>query len=147
MPMQSESNASQRVLPVLAKLESRGDGTFILKPQVVESDTDTWLTPRQAAKVLGNLHTKSVYKLLGKYLVFRRPLPRKILVSLHSALLFKQATMNEDFWDDPYLRKQVIEQVQAEMQRQTEESACRRIVAVKSKVARATSLRQSRPPS
>lgn len=100
---------------MMAELVPRGDGTFVLKPRVAEQDTETWITPRQAGEILGQLTTKSVYKLLGDYLVYRRPLRRKILVSLRSVLALKQATSDADFWDDRDLQKRIIEQVRDEM--------------------------------
>src|SRR5258706_6522503 len=122
MVMQQATKSPPRLLPVLAELISRGDGTFILKPRVFEEDGDTWLTPQQAGEVLGQLNTKSVYRLLGEFLVFRRPLPHKILISLRSVLALKQATGDADFWDDRELQKRIIEQVKAEMDRRVEES-------------------------
>lgn len=122
MVMQPEPKASPRLLPVLAELVSRGDGTYILKPRVLEEDGDTWLTPRQAGEVLGQLKSKSVYKLLGEFLVFRRPLPHKILISLRSVLALKQATGDADFWEDPELQKRIVTQVREEMEMRVEGS-------------------------
>jgi hypothetical protein len=120
--MQHESKAPPRLLPVLAELVSRGDGSFILKPRVLDEDGDTWLTPRQAGEVLGQLKSKSIYKLLGEYLVFRRPLRHKILISLRSVLALKQATGDADFWEDRQLQKRIMQQVKAEMERRVEQS-------------------------
>jgi hypothetical protein len=120
--MRHECKAPPRLLPMLAELVSRGDGTFILKPRVTDEDGETWLTPQQTGEVLGRLHTKSVYKLLGEFLVFRRPLPHKILISLRSVLALKQATGDADFWDDRELQKRLVRQVKAEMARRVEES-------------------------
>ena len=103
-------------LPVLAELISRGDGTFILKPQVPAGDLDTWITIRQAAEVIGQVDRKSVYRLLGEFLVYRRPLRAKILVSLRSALALKQATQDAEFWERPERQQRVRDQVRKAME-------------------------------
>jgi hypothetical protein len=102
-------------LPVLAELVGRGDGTFILKPKVPDQDLDTWLTVKQAAQILGSMNPKTLYPLLGDYLVYRRPLPNRIAVSLKSLLAFKQATQDAEFWDNAELRSRVKESVQRGM--------------------------------
>jgi hypothetical protein len=89
-------------LPIIADLAPRGDGTFILKPRVIElADEDTWISPKDAARVVGVSLTE-VYGLLDAaepFLVSRRPARWKILVSLKSALAFRRATVKEDFWE------------------------------------------------
>ena len=104
-----------RLLPLLGELIPRGDGTFILRPKVTEADLDTWLTIRQAGEILGHIKTKTIYSLLGEYLVFRRPLRHKTLISLRSALALKQATQDAEFWENRELRQRIKDQVRAEM--------------------------------
>ena len=87
-------------LPLLADLQSRGDGTFILRPRVVDADLDTWLSPKDAAKILG-LAKRGVYELVSEaapYLVARHPASRKIVISLKSVQALKAATVSETFW-------------------------------------------------
>ena len=109
--------------PVLAELIGRGDGTFVLRPKVPDQDLDTWITVRQAAEILGNLNPKTIYPLLGEYLVYRRPLPNRIVVSLKSVLALKQATQDADFWDNVELRCRLREQVKSAMNQLVERAA------------------------
>ena len=86
----------------MADLQSRGDGTFILRPRVAESDLDTWIPAKEAAKFIG-VGRQEIYELLDPaepFLVSRRPAKRKILVSLRSAREFRRATAHADFWED-----------------------------------------------
>jgi hypothetical protein len=112
------------IIPLLAELISRGDGTFVLKPKVPAQDLDTWVTIPQAGEVIGCVNAKTVYGLLGEYLVYRKPLRRKILVSLKSAMALKQATQDAEFWDNPLLRQRFKDQVRRAMQ-QLADSAMR----------------------
>ena len=78
------------VLPILAELTARGDGTYVLKPQTVPSGIDTWISPKKAAKIIG-IEGRSIYKLLdpsNPFLVCKRPLKAKCLVSLRSVLAY-----------------------------------------------------------
>ena len=102
-------------LPVLAELIPRGDGTFILKPKVPDQELDTWITVRQAAEVIGHVGRKAVYRLLDGYLVYRRPLRKKILVSLKSAHAYREATQDPEFWRDSHLQQRLRKQVQTTM--------------------------------
>jgi hypothetical protein len=94
-------------LPLIADLTPRGDGTFTLRPRVIElADEDTWVAPKDAARVIGVSLTE-LYSLLDAaepFLVSRRPARWKILVSLKSALAFRRATVNEDFWEPAGLK-------------------------------------------
>src|SRR5260370_29569108 len=109
MPTQSAANRPRQetVLPLLAEIVSRGDGTFLLKPKVPEQDLDTWISIREAAELLGIDKHKNLYPFLGEYLVYRRPLPARVIVSLKSALDFKQAAQDPDFWDNPVLKERL----------------------------------------
>lgn len=110
------SSRSKWVVPVLGELISRGDGTFVLKPRIPECDLDTWITIAQAAEVIG-MKARSVYPLLGEYLVFRRPLPSRILISLKSALAYKQATLDPEFWTQTKFQERVKHHVRQTMDR------------------------------
>ena len=109
-------NAQQQVVPLLADLIGRGDGTFILKPRLLDQEMDTWISIGDAARILGDLDRRTIHHWLGEYLVFCRPLPRKPKVSLKSALLLKQATLDADFWENAELQSRVKERVRATMQ-------------------------------
>jgi hypothetical protein len=80
---------------------------------------DTWLTMREAANAIGNISPKSLYLMLGDLLVFRRPLPRKTLVSLRSALEYRQASHDPEFWTNREAREKLRLRVRAEMDRLT----------------------------
>lgn len=115
-PLRAGSLSPQPALvPVLAELISRGDGTFVLRPRVPAQDLDTWVTIQEAGLVIGSIHPKSVYSLLGEYLVYRKPLRRKILVSLKSALALKQATQDTEFWYNQALQQRLKDQVRKTM--------------------------------
>jgi hypothetical protein len=89
---------------------------------VIDADLETWISLHQAAQVLGNVTSKSLYRHLGEFLVFRRPLRYKIVVSLTSVLALKQATSDPEFWENPALQQRIRDQVQAMMKRLVAES-------------------------
>lgn len=104
------------LLPVLAELISRGDGSYILRPQIPDfNDLDTWLPVAKAAKVLDDMSAKAVYPMLGVFLVYRRPLKSKVLVSLASILELQKATKDPEFWDTPAMQAPLKASVQARM--------------------------------
>ena len=109
MPRAPE-NPRQILLPVLADLMPRGDGSYILRPRLPGPEMDTWLTPKQVASHLG-VSKRAVYDLLDEtepLLASRRPLPRKILVSLASVREFARLTADPAFWSDPKLRQGLV---------------------------------------
>src|SRR5258708_1804608 len=118
MPTQPTAKPPKRekFLPLLAEIVSRGDGTFLLKPKVPEQDLDTWISIREAAELLGIDKHKNLYPFLGEYLVYRRPLPARVIVSLKSALDFKQAAQDPDFWDNPILKERLKATVKKTME-------------------------------
>src|SRR4051794_17229137 len=62
---------------------------------------DVWITPAQARKILG-IAPSAIYRLIDPtrpFLVVKRPLPRKILVSLRSVRAFSEATKDPEFWE------------------------------------------------
>ena len=105
------------ILPLLADLIGRGDGTFILKPRLPDQDLDTWISVGEAARILGDIDRRTIHHWLGEYLVYCRPMPRKPKVSLKSTLFLRQATLDADFWENDELQLRVKEQVQATMRR------------------------------
>jgi hypothetical protein len=111
----NRKNNEQHVLPVLADLIGRGDGTFILKPRLPDPDLETWITIGEAARILGDIDRRAIHLWLGEYLVFCRPLPRKPKVSLRSALRLKRATLDPDFWENEELQLQIKERVRIRM--------------------------------
>src|SRR6266481_9201043 len=115
----ASKDKQHHIIPLLADLIGRGDGTFILKPRLPDGDLDTWITVGEAAKVLGNLDRRTIHYWLGEYLVYYRPMPRKFKVSLKSVRALKQATQDTEFWDNRELQDRLKEQVKLAMTRLT----------------------------
>jgi hypothetical protein len=115
--MDSKRKPHHHVLPLLADLIGRGDGTYILKPRLPDGDLDTWITVAEAARILGDIDRRTIYYWLGEFLVYCRPLPRKPKISLKSVLQLKKATLDADFWENPELQERVRKRVKAEMTR------------------------------
>lgn len=94
---------NQLTLPLLADVTSRGDGTYLLKPRIVSGTVDQWITPKEAAVLLGFRGPEgrsSVYRLCERGMVqSRRPSPRKILISLESVQKHCKASADPEFWD------------------------------------------------
>jgi len=111
----TSKDKQHHILPLLADLVGRGDGTFILKPRLPDGELETWITVGEAAKILGDLDRRTIHYWLGEYLVYCRPMPRKSKVSLKSVLAFKKATQDADFWDNRELQLRVKEQVKLSM--------------------------------
>ena len=111
----ASKDKQHHIIPLLADLIGRGDGTFILKPRLPDGDLDTWITVGDAAKILGNLDRRTIHYWLGEYLVYYRPMPRKFKVSLKSVLALKKATQDTEFWDDRELQGSLKEQVKLAM--------------------------------
>jgi hypothetical protein len=112
----NNSPSLQRImLPILAELIARGDGTFVLKPRVPDSDLDTWISVKEAVRVIGSIERRTGYRLLDGYLVYRRVSKRKIVVSLRSAMAYKHATQDPEFWDDSGLQQQLKDRVKTAM--------------------------------
>lgn len=108
-PPKSKPAEPEIILPLIARIISRGDGTFILKPTLPDSTTETWLTVKEAAAVLGRSVARSqVYQFVGVYLIYRKPTPGKIEVALSSALALRKATHDPEFWSSRE-RKQAIQ--------------------------------------
>src|SRR5258706_7147835 len=103
----ASKDKQHHVVPLLADLIGRGDGTYILKPRLPDGDLDTWITVGEAAKILGNLDRRTIHYWLGEYLVYCRPMPRKFKVSLKSVLALKLATQDSEFWDNGELQSRL----------------------------------------
>ena len=116
----TSKDKQHHILPLLADLIGRGDGTFILKPRLPDRDLDTWITVAEAAKLLRDVDRRAIHYWLGEYLVYCRPMPRKSKVSLKSVLALKQATQDADFWDNLELQLRVKDQVKLSMARLAE---------------------------
>ena len=109
--------AQGEAVPVLADLIRRHDGTFVLQPHVTGSQVDMWVSPKRAAQLIG-IRGHSIYRLLNPnnpFLVYKRPLKSRSLVSLRSVRAYIQATSDPDFWDDSYQQKRLVESVQKTM--------------------------------
>ncbi len=78
-----------------------------MKPTLTESAVDAWITPSQACKILG-IKGAGIYRLLDPacpFLIFKRPLPKKILVNLRSVMLLGEATQDPEFWESTHLQR------------------------------------------
>jgi hypothetical protein len=105
------------LIPILAELLPKGDGTFVLQPKVIDSDMDTWLPAPRAGQIIG-LRGRSIYRLITRtkpLLVYKRPLKNKLLVSLKSVKAYIQATNDPDFWSDRMQQSALEKEVQAAM--------------------------------
>ena len=78
----------------------------MFKPRLWLFDNDTWIEVKEAARILG-VGLSEVYGNLcspdAPYLVSRRPLSQKILISLKSVESFRRLTVNPDFWKNKRL--------------------------------------------
>lgn len=74
---------------------------------------DVWITPAQAGKILG-VGVTAIYRLVDPdrcFLVTKRPLRRKILISLRSVRAFSEVTKNPLFWQTEELQEEVLRKV------------------------------------
>jgi hypothetical protein len=77
-----------------------------LPPLPADGGLDVWITARQACEILG-VKRGGVYRLVDAtkpFLVSRRPLPKKILISLRSVQALNEATKDPQFWTSPELQ-------------------------------------------
>ena len=111
------------VIPLLAELIPRGDGTFILKPRVPDGELDTWITVREAAQILGNIDRRVIHHWLGDFLVYCRPMPRKPKISLKSALRMRTGILDPEFWRNADLQARVKQRVQETMNQFAQDAA------------------------
>lgn len=78
-----------------------------IAPFAVDSALDVWITPKQACGILG-VHRSAIYRLVDEakpFLVSRRPLPKKVLISLRSVQAFAEATKDPMFWTSAKLQE------------------------------------------
>lgn len=99
------------IVPLLAEVIKQGDGSVVLKPKVTRlaANGDSWLTPPEAAKILG-ICTRMVYRYCDQiepFLACRRPARNKLLVSLRTVERLYQATLDPDFWGDELQQKEI----------------------------------------
>jgi hypothetical protein len=97
------------ILPILAQFTAQPDGTFHMKPQMPDGGMDVWITPAQACNILG-IKGAAIYRLVDPakpFLVWKRPLPRKILISLRSVTALSEATKNAEFWESEALQEKL----------------------------------------
>ena len=79
-----------------------------IEPLAGDSDLDVWITAGQACRILGVGRT-AIYRLIDgekQLLVSRRPLPRKLQISLRSVKALAEATKNPEFWASSQLREE-----------------------------------------
>lgn len=113
---QDLTSKSKRVLlPILGEFRRLADGSYHVRPVMPEPDGDTWLTTRKAAELLGWAR-QSIHDYLGDLLVFRRPLRKKVVVSLRSVLKLRAALSEPDFWECQAKQGKVREWVCKEME-------------------------------
>ena len=93
---------AQLSLPMLGELTPRGDGSYVLRPRIPDGAGETWLSPKDAARLLGFTGSdprSSVYRLCNEgRLRHRRPSRGKIQVSLTSIKEHLEACEEPDFW-------------------------------------------------
>ena len=111
---QDPTKPKRILLPLLGEFRPLGDGTYHYRPIPPGPDGDTWLSCKDAAKIL-HWPIQSVYDYLGDLLIAARPLKRKRLVSLRSVVKLQEALRELDFWDSQAkqnkLRDWVFEQM------------------------------------
>jgi hypothetical protein len=101
--------ATPVTLPILAQFTAQPDGTYKMKPTLPTDGVDVWITPAQACKILG-VKGAGIYRLIDPaepFLLFRRPLPRKILISLRSVRALSEATKDAEFWESRTLKEEL----------------------------------------
>lgn len=80
--------------------------TVKIGPLPPEPGLDVWITAKQACGILG-IKGATIYRLMDAekpFLITRRPLPRKVLISLRSVEAFAEATKDPLFWESPDLQ-------------------------------------------
>jgi len=106
----------------LADLEHVGCGVFRLRPDD-GGDQGDWITVKDAGALLRGLCShRTLYPLLGEFLVYRRPLPAKVVVSKRSVLALKAAMQSGDFGSNRDARAELRRAVEKEMARIIESS-------------------------
>jgi hypothetical protein len=78
--------------------------TLVAQP---DSGLDVWISARQARDILG-VGAAAMYRLANPdrpFVLSRRPLPKKVLISLRSVTALADATKNPLFWYSPELQE------------------------------------------
>ena len=88
------------ILPILAEFRRQPDGSYNIRPILPDQSGDSWLRVKEAARLL-DLPPKTVYPLLGEFLVYKRPLKCRFLVSVRSILKYNEVTRDPKFWESP----------------------------------------------
>lgn len=113
--MSKRFDQSQMLLPVLAELVQTGPNEFKFKMRAPTS-LDTWVSPLKAMEMLGFASRSTVYlRLEAGLLVYRKPGPKKIEISLVSIEEYKRATADPEFWENRELQKRLKTTVAATM--------------------------------
>ena len=86
-------------LPAFANWTLQSDGSWLVKAIPQEFPGEQWIKIRQVSKLL-RVSSRQVYTWLGVYLVYRRPSPHCIEVSLASAMELQRASNDPEFWND-----------------------------------------------
>ena len=116
MKPKANRDQGQIFLPLMAELLPLGDGTYRLKPVIPDSGMDTWITVAKAASIIG-IGKTSAYELLDTgFLVHKRPLKWKILVSLQSVEAYKAAIADPEFWTNSKLQRELRRRVAEAME-------------------------------
>jgi hypothetical protein len=87
--------------------------TTEIEPAGPDSGLDVWISAQQASDILGVQRT-AIYRLVDAakpFLIMRRPLPRKVLVSLRSVQAFAQATKDPMFWTSTDLQEEHLKKL------------------------------------
>lgn len=101
-------------LPILADLIRHENGTYLLRPRVMDTDLDSWLTVKKAGQIIG-IGSRSIYRLIdaeNPFLVHKRPLKGFCLISLRSIQAYIKATNDPEFWENSAQQKKLSESVQ-----------------------------------
>ncbi|MGZ5543669.1 MAG: hypothetical protein ACXWIU_03250, partial [Limisphaerales bacterium] len=107
--------ATHTIKPSFPKASATSNTALNMPALAVCGGVDVWITPAQACKILG-IAPSGIYRLVDPtrpFLVAKRPLPRKILISLRSVRALSEATKNPDFWESQPLQKQLSAKLQA----------------------------------
>lgn len=114
--MKAKREQGQLFLPVIAELVPRGDGSFVLKPVIPDSGMDTWLPVSKVSVMLGIGKTSTYDLIENGFLVSKRPLKCKILVSLQSVEAYKAAVSDSEFWSNQKLQRELKRRVAEAME-------------------------------
>lgn len=101
-------SATHTIKPAATRVNMPSSAALRVPALAACGGLDVWITPAQARKILG-IAPSAIYRLVDPtrpLLVVKRPLRRKILISLRSVTAFSEATKNPDFWESAPLQAQ-----------------------------------------